>query len=72
MAITGRSCLVISWRISHLGMNPVRGGSPPKERRVRGAIAVRAGALVHEMASWLIVVALFALKIRKVGIVITK
>lgn len=53
-------------------MNPVRGGSPPNDRRVRGAMAVRAGALVQEMASWLTLVALFALKIMKTGMVIIK
>lgn len=50
MAVRGRPCLVSSCRMSHLGIKPVRGGRPPSERRMRGAMAVMAGILVHVVA----------------------
>jgi len=56
--------------MSHLGMNPVRGGRPPRERRERGTRAVRVGALDHEVASALMVVTLLILKVRNVVVVI--
>lgn len=64
MAGIKRFCLVISWRISHLGMNPVRGGSPPNERRVSIVMMVSNGDLVDEIAIELIFVVLFVLKRR--------
>lgn len=70
MAVRLRSCLVNSWRINHFGMNPVRGGRPPRDRRIRGVREVSAGDLVHEVARELMFVDLFALKIRKVAEVI--
>lgn len=33
--------------ISHLGRNPVRGGRPARESRVRSSIAFKGGILVH-------------------------
>lgn len=41
------SCLVSSWMISHLGRNPVRGGRPARDSRVRSSIAFKDGTLVH-------------------------
>lgn len=38
-------CLIISWAISHLGRNPVRGGSPLRDRRDSIESATREGAL---------------------------
>ena len=64
--------MVSSWRISHLGMKPVSGGRPPRESRIRGARAVRAGAFAQEAASMLIVAELLSLKIRKAEVVITR
>ena len=69
-AIRGRSCFVNSWRIIHLGMKPERGGRPPRERRIIGAIAVKAGVLAQEAASVFTVVEELVLKIRKVEKVI--
>lgn len=54
-----------SWRISHLGINPVSGGRPPKDRSTSGVRAVRAGVLAHEVARELMLVALLILKIIK-------
>jgi len=42
---------VSSWRISHLGTKPERGGRPARERSVIGIVALRRGFLVHEVAS---------------------
>ena len=58
-------------RISHFGANPVRGGSPPRESRIRGAIATRAGAMVQEVARALRVVNLPVLSMRNAAEVIT-
>lgn len=33
-------CVNIIWIINHLGTNPVKGGSPPKESRLRGTLNV--------------------------------
>lgn len=64
VAVKGRPCLVSSWRMSHFGAKPVKGGRPPNERRTRGARPVRAGALAHAVARALILVAFEALKVR--------
>ena len=53
-------------------MNPVRGGRPPSERRIRGVKEVRMGALVHDVERVLMVVASLILKTRKVENVITR
>lgn len=47
MAVAIISCLVSSWIISHLGKNPVRGGNPARESRVKSSIAFNDGTLVH-------------------------
>lgn len=39
--------LVSSWIISHLGVNPESGGSPPKDSKVVISIMVIAGVLFH-------------------------
>ena len=72
MAVGARSCLVSSWRISHFGMKPVSGGRPPRESRTRGVREVSAGALAHEIARVLILVALFSLNTRNVENVIMR
>lgn len=63
--------MVSSWRISHLGINPVRGGRPPRERRMKGAKRVRTGIFVCEVASALIFVVLLSLKSKKIEEVMT-
>lgn len=50
--------MVSSCRISHLGRKPVMGGRPPRERSNRGEAVVRRGALAHDVAKVLTVVAL--------------
>jgi len=65
VAVRGRSCLANSWRISHFGAKPVRGGRPPSDSRTRGARPARAGVLAHVVASELTLVELDALNVRK-------
>lgn len=48
--------------MSHLGIKPDNGGSPPSERRTKGATAARAGVLAQEVARPLTVVEVFILK----------
>lgn len=72
MASGIKSCLVSSWRISHFDIKPVSGGSPPRERRTRGARAVVTGAFVQEMAKELRLVELFSLNIKKAENVMVK
>lgn len=55
-----------------MGINPVSGGSPPNDSRIRGVRDVRAGALAQETAKALILVEAFSLKTRNVENVITR
>ena len=71
-ARSGRSCLVSSWIMSHFGIKPVNGGSPPSESKTKGVRAVSIGALDQEVARALRFVALFSLNVRNVEKVITK
>lgn len=66
VAVGARSCLVSSCKMNHLGMKPVRGGRPPRDKKIRGARAIRAGAFVQEAARVLMVVVLLSLKTRNV------
>lgn len=50
----------------------MRGGRPPRDRRIRGVMAVRAGVFVQERARELIAVALLSLKLRNVAVVIAR
>lgn len=61
-----------SCRISHFGINPVKGGRPPRDRSTRGISEVSVGAFAQEVASVLIVVTRLSLKIRNVESVIIK
>lgn len=47
VAVGAISCLVSSWIMSHLGRNPVSGGRPARESKVRSSIAFKGGVLVH-------------------------
>lgn len=55
--MSGSPCLVSSCRISHFGMNPVRGGSPASESIVTKFTVVMIGAFVQLVARTLIFVA---------------
>lgn len=68
-AVRGRSCLVSSWRMSHLGMNPVNGGRPPRESSVIIAIVVIMGVFDQVRVSVLSFVEATFLNVRKVAVV---
>lgn len=70
VAARAMSCLVSSWMISHLGRNPVRGGSPARERRVKSSIAFRGGVLVHAVIRAGRFSTLIAFRVRKTAVVI--
>lgn len=65
-----RPCLASSSRINHLGINPVRGGSPPKESSVIAARGARTGNLVQDKASVPMFIEEVILKVRKAAEVI--
>lgn len=56
--------------MSHFGKNPVRGGSPPNDRRIRQVNAVRVGALAQAEANVMVFVQLMLLRVRKTAVVI--
>lgn len=56
VATIGKSCFANSCKINHLGMNPVRGGRPPSERRTRAVVVERRGLLGQVTARVLILV----------------
>jgi len=56
---------VSSWRISHLGAKPVRGGRPPRDSRTRVAMYAITGVWAQESARVLILVELAVLNVRK-------
>lgn len=58
--------------MSHLGINPASGGSPPKDRRRAGATTVRVGVLVQDVANSLMVVVLFLASKRNVAVVMIR
>lgn len=70
VAVRGSFCIASSCRISHLGIKPVNGGSPPKESRARAAVTVIMGVLDQTVASVLIFVVDMSLNVRKVADVI--
>lgn len=71
VAAGAMSCLVSSWMISHLGRNPVKGGSPARESRVRSSIVFRDGALVHAVNRVDNFSTLVVFRVRKMAVVIT-
>lgn len=68
VAAGARFCLESSCRINHLGIKPVIGGRPARDRSTRGVRATSAGAFAQEMASILMLVALVSLRVRNVAV----
>lgn len=64
------SCLVNSWRISHFGRKPARGGRPARDRRVSMNVAFSIGALVHEVMAVDRLRVLVVLRVRNTAVVI--
>lgn len=56
--------LISSCKISHLGMKPVRGGRPPKDRRVSRMMMVVVADLFHRPPKDLILVTFDRLSVR--------
>lgn len=70
VAATVISCLVNSWIISHLGRNPVSGGSPASESRVSMRVALSIGVFVHEIIIVDSFIVLVVFRIRNTVVVI--
>lgn len=70
VAVKGRFWMASSCKISHFGINPVRGGRPPRDSRARAAVVVMIGALGQVIASVLIFVVASSLNVRNVAEVI--
>lgn len=60
----------ILFRISHFGINPERGGSPPRDKIAVDKIIMMYGELVHIVPISLIVVDAVVLIIKNTGIVV--
>lgn len=70
MAIIGRSCLPSSCKIIHFGINPVRGGRPPRESITRAAADVNTGLFDQVVASVLTLVDRSIFRVRNAAEVI--
>lgn len=55
--------------IAHFGRNPVRGGSPPRDKRIMDAMAKIIGVLLHASESELIDVAELIMSVMNIGMV---
>lgn len=60
-----------SVRISHLGINPVRGGNPPRDSKTKHTRVAVAGAFVHTEAKLRVIVVLRISSVRKALVVMT-
>lgn len=58
------------FKTSHLGINPVSGGKPDRERMLISIVAIRRGDRVQMVAISLIVVDSDRLSNRKIGVVV--
>lgn len=65
MAGPARSCLTISKMTSHFGMNPERGGRPPRERSSGVNMVAMEGDLVQEVARPFRLVQLKSFRVKK-------
>ena len=70
VAVNGSPWATSSCKINHFGMNPVRGGRPPRDSNVRVMVVVMIGALVQLIVSVLIFVVATSLNVRKAADVI--
>lgn len=55
--------------IAHFGRNPVRGGSPPRDKRMMDAMAKIIGVLFHASESELIDVVELIMSVMNIGMV---
>lgn len=70
VAVRGRPCFANSCRISHFGINPVRGGRPPSDNSTRAVVAVKIGLFDQTIARVPIFVADETFRVRKAADVI--
>lgn len=70
VAVAGRPCFDNSCKINHLGINPVRGGRPARDRRTRAVVAERIGPFDQAVTRVLIFVVASALNVKNAADVI--
>lgn len=70
VAVRGRSCLANSCRISHFGINPVKGGNPPRESKTKAVVATTIGFFDQAIVKALIFVADDSFSVRNAADVI--
>lgn len=70
MAMIGRSCFANSCKIIHFGINPVSGGRPPSDSRIRAVVDASTGLFDQVVASVLILVASDIFRVRNAAEVI--
>lgn len=72
VAVVGRLCMVNSCRVSHFGIKPVSGGSPPKDiSKIKRKVEV-GGEIVQEVVRSLIFFAVVSIRVIKVVVVIKR
>lgn len=64
--------MVNSFRISHFGMKPVSGGSPPNAIRVIIVIVESVGEIVHNVPKSLVVLVVEEIRIINMEVVINR
>lgn len=64
--------MVNSFRISHFGIKPVSGGSPPNAIRVISVIVESVGEIVHIIPKSLVVLVIEVVRIINMEVVINK
>lgn len=71
VAIASSSCLASSCKINHFGINPMRGGRPPRDSKRAGAIIVSRGIFAQEVESLLMFRVLVTIRVMNSAEVIT-
>lgn len=69
VAIIRQLFFISSVMMIHFGKNPVNGGSPPKDSRIREVIVSTAGVLFHSSEIELMVMELLSIKAMNMGVV---
>lgn len=64
--------MINSFRINHLGIKPVSGGSPPSAIRVISVIVESVGEVVHIVPRSLVVLVVEVIRIVNMEVVISK
>ena len=64
----GSPCFVSSCKISHFGINPVKGGRPPNDSRTRAGVVVRVGVFVPRGAGVFMLAVFVAWHVRRAAV----